>query len=285
MTIYVPHSKILIAGLSYVQPVAAASYLQVKVIAEVTMPDVLAVEIVTPVDDAILAFEKALAESETLTDRPYKTAGKILTDIVTTVEDIQRIHPHKGLSDTEILLEELAYVFAKGVINDTILPSDNSQFVVDKVVLPDLAELTDDITSVAFTKVLADSISFTDSAEAYKLYIRVFDEELTVPDAEAWSFLAGTTAETASTSDVYNHVLTKNLFESTILIDNMDGDIQYAFIKLIGELLTSSDSKVVDFMANKSDNVTSSDGGVLSMQDYCDITYFAEDYVGISRTF
>lgn len=285
MTIYVPHSKILIAGLSYVQPVAAASYLQVKVIAEVTMPDVLAVEIVTPVDDAILAFEKALAESETLTDRPYKTAGKTLTDSVTTVEDIQYIHPHKGLSDTEALLEELAYVFTKGVINDTILPSDNSQFVVDKVVSPDLAELTDDITSVVFTKVLADSISFTDSAEAHKLYIRVFDEELTVPDAEAWSFLSGTTAETASTSDVYNHVLTKNLFESTVLIDNMDGDIQYAFIKLIGELLTSSDSKVVDFTANKSDNVTSSDGGVLSMQDYCDITYFAEDYVGISRTF
>ena len=33
------------------------------------------------------------------------------------------------------------------------------------------------------------------------------------------------------------------------------------------------------------DNVSAADEGSLQMQDYCDTTYFAEVYVGVSRTF
>jgi hypothetical protein len=50
MAIDVIRSKIVIADLSYIKPVFRANYLQIKVIAEVTMPDVLHVDIVTPVD-------------------------------------------------------------------------------------------------------------------------------------------------------------------------------------------------------------------------------------------
>ena len=36
---------------------------------------------------------------------------------------------------------------------------------------------------------------------------------------------------------------------------------------------------------NLSDTASTTDAGLLIMQDYCDITYFLEDYVGTSRTF
>ena len=284
MAIYVPHSKILIAGLSYVRPAAGVSYLQVKVTAEVTMPDVLAVDIITPSEDLIFAFDKKLTDSQVLRDKAVRAVNKALADSAVPSE-YKRIRTSKKLSDTQALSEALLYTFTKGTISDTSIASDKWKLGVDKLASPDVVALTDDVTSIDFTKILADTITMSDAAEAHKLYIRVFADDLTVPDAEFWSFVAGTTAETAAASDVYAHVLTKNLFESTVLIDNMDGDIQYAFIKVIGELVSMSDTKVIDFATNKSDNVTSSDGGVLSMQDYCDITYFLEDYVGISRTF
>lgn len=360
MTIYVPHSKILIAGLSYVQPVARVSYLQVKVTAEVTMPDVLAVDIITPNEELIFAFDKKLTDSQVLRDKAIRAVNKELADSAVPSE-YKRIRTSKKLSDTQALSEALLYTFTKGTISDTSIASDKWKFGLSKVATPDTLSPADDITSLAFdkalsdyavmeddididywlekllgdsqsiadalaysftksltidevieidavslhtskaledsfgppvetvaldfTKALADVVTMSDVANAYKLFIRVFEDDLTVPDTDFWEFVSGVTEETAAASDVYAHVLTKNLFESTVLIDNMDGDIQYAFVKLVGELLTSSDAKVIDFAANKSDNVASSDSGVLSMQDYCDITYFLEDYVGISRTF
>jgi len=65
----------------------------------------------------------------------------------------------------------------------------------------------------------------------------------------------------------------------------MDGNIQYLLIKVLNEALAVSDTQTVVFATNKSDNAVLSSSGVLSMQDYCDITYFLEDYVGQTRTF
>lgn len=381
MSIYVPDSKFVSVSVSYIDAgattfyvqdarlgsvdyIAAAftpTYVQVKVMAETTMPDVLAVEVITPIDDAVFAFAKKLTDSQVLRDEAIRAVNKALADSAVPSEHISHINTSKKLSDTQVLSEALLYTFNKGTISDTSIASDKWKFGLSKVVIPDTLSPADDITSLAFdkalsdyavmeddvdidywlekllgdsqsiadalahsftksltidevieidaillytskaledsfgppvetvaldfTKALADVVTMSDAANTYKIFIRVFEDDLTVPDTDFWEFVSSVTEETAAASDVYNHIMTKNIFDSTVLIDNMDGDIQYAFIKLIGELLTSSDSKVVDFTANKSDNVTSSDGGMLYMQDYCDITYFLEDYVGTSRTF
>lgn len=284
MTIYVPHSKIVIAGLDYIQPVAAASYLQVNVVAEVTMPDVLSVEIITPADDLVLAFSKKLVDASVLSDLAAKTLLKPRADIATTADVITHKSFGKKLTDSASGADALIYDLAKTVSPDSAIVVDAYAILTAKVFADVLAQPTDAITGKTFTKVLADSISFSDSVEAHKLYIRTFADSLTAPDLYASEFV-GPEADSAATTDTYNHIMQKNFFESTVLIDNMDGNIEYHIIKLIGELLSASDSKVIDFATNKSDNVISLDSGVLSMQDYCDITYFAEDYVGLSRTF
>lgn len=358
MSIYVPHSKIVIAGLDYVQPVVATSYLQVKVIAEVTMPDVLAVDVVTPLDDAVLAFSKAtvdalatsdavskgfsrplydtqsiaehiqrkffakkladsfeyvdvlrraftkkLADSSTTVDKAVLSTGKALFDVyvgftdhttvafgkaafdsVTMMDDVDIDYwLDKQLKDNQELADALAFSLVKGTLTDSASTLDFTALEPIKS-LADAIDLPTETIAFAFSKALSDSISFTDAASAFKLYIRDYADNLTSSD-NTYLEPQLPEAESASATDIYVHTVSKNVAEDVILIDNMDGDIQYAFIKLIGELLASSDSKVIDFVTNKSDNVASSDSGVLLMQDYCDITYFAEDYVGISRTF
>jgi hypothetical protein len=284
MTIYVPHSKIVIAGLDYIQPVAAASYLQVNVVAEVTMPDVLSVEIITPADDLVLAFSKKLVDASVLSDLAAKTLLKPRADIATTADVITHKSFGKKLTDSASGADALVYALVKTITPDSAIAVDAYAILTAKVFADVLDQPTDSVTGKVFHKVLADSISFSDSTEAHKLFIRTFDDSFATPDLYASEFF-GPEFDSAAATDAYSHVVQKNFFESTVLIDNMDGDIEYHIIKLIGELLGTSDSKVIDFTTNKSDNVVSSDGGVLSMQDYCDITYFAEDYVGLSRTF
>lgn len=45
------------------------------------------------------------------------------------------------------------------------------------------------------------------------------------------------------------------------------------------------DAQVVQFTKVSSDSGVTADSGSLRSQGYCDFTYFAEDYVGASRTF
>jgi len=57
--------------------------------------------------------------------------------------------------------------------------------------------------------------------------------------------------------------------------------------KPFADSVSTSDSfsRTVDYNRSFSDSVSTSSSGSLRSQGYCDFTYFAEDYVGYSRTF
>ena len=87
MAIDVIRSKIVIAELSYVKPVFTADYLQIRVLAEVTMPDVLSVDIITPVDLVSLEPQKSFSDSTTgFTDSETVAALKGISDTLTIVD-------------------------------------------------------------------------------------------------------------------------------------------------------------------------------------------------------
>jgi hypothetical protein len=56
-------------------------------------------------------------------------------------------------------------------------------------------------------------------------------------------------------------------------------------MKGLAESPTATDSAAIAAGKALIDSTSASDAGILISQDYCDITYFAEDYVGTSRTF
>jgi hypothetical protein len=251
MAIDVIRSKIVIADLSYIKPVFRANYLQIKVIAEVTMPDVLNVDIVTPVDLVSLSTTKSFSDiTNGFTDR--------LVGIVFG----------KGLADTPVL-SDLA------VIGDIQPHIDNT----------DTAAPADVITGFVFQKYLADTFAMLDAATAVRLYERSFADNFTLPDVPYKSFTPDGKIDSATTSDVSYRGVDKALSDAFGMIDNMDGDIEYLFFKVTSDSISSLDAQIIDFNPQKADNIATDDSGVLSMQDYCDITYFLEDYVGISRTF
>jgi hypothetical protein len=251
MAIDVIRSKIVIASLSYVRPVFTADYLQIRVIAEVTMPDVLNVDIVTPTDLVSLSTTKALIDT---------TNG--FTD------QLVEIIFGKGLADTPVL-SDLA------VIGD-IQPH------IDGI---DTATPADVITGFIFEKYIADTFETLDEATAVRLFERSFADSLSVPDVPYKDIIPEGQTDLATTSDSSSLGTDKALSDAFGMIDNMDGDIEYLLFKVTSESISSSDAQIIDFNPQKADNIATDSSGVLSMQDYCDITYFLEDYVGLSRTF
>ena len=283
MPIDVIRSKIVIAGLSYVQPVFQADYLQIKVIAEVTMPDVLNVDIVTPTDLVTLSTTKALSDTTNgFVDSLVRTFSKPFADS-TNETDVLRYVFGKKLADTQALADAKRISFGKALVDNTT-PTDLAKLSTVKALADNLATPTDAVANVIY-KALSDSVTLTDFAQAFKLYIRSFAETLTSPDAYSETFDSGVTSDSATTADNSIRGVAKNLSEGLNAIDNMDGDLTYAFVKVIGEILVGSDAQIIDFNTQKADNIATSSSGILAMQDYCDITYFLEDYVGLSRTF
>lgn len=251
MSINVLTSTIAIASLSYVQPVFKANYVEIQVTAQVTMPDVLAVDIVTPTDLVALTVDKALQDTtEGFSDTLARAYSKHLTDTqylgdTAVIGDIQ---PHRGATDS-------------------------------------ISNWTDTITGISFEKYLADTFELLDAATAVRLFQREFTDDFTVPDAQAKSIVPKPKIDAATISETKYFSVGKALSDSLTMIDNMDGNIQHHLFKTFSDAFSSSDTQVIDFNPNKADNITTLSSGVLSMQDYCDITYFLEDYVGLSRTF
>lgn len=131
---------------------------------------------------------------------------------------------------------------------------------------------------INFTKVNADTATGADSPAL--LAAKPVADTASAADAFVASVLKPL-ADTASGADIRVFDFTKVVSDLATLAD-------------AAALTTSKDltdtSTLADVIANSAgkgiiDAATASDSGSLRMQDYCDFTYFAEDYVGESRAF
>ena len=83
----------------------------------------------------------------------------------------------------------------------------------------------------------------------------------------------------------------KFLTSTATATDDLDGeattedDQEIQFFKVLNHTTSAADTKTLTVSLAKADTTNASDAGSLRSQNYCDFTYFAEDYVGQSRTF
>lgn len=143
---------------------------------------------------------------------------------------------------------------------------------------------TSDTFFEAFTKNLVESPVLSDSFSSISSFIRSYTDTAISSDSTVLlSQLAKD--ETLVSSDVSILTSGKGLTEGITLTDNMDGVLQYDIVKTTSESLTGTDSYSVAFSPSVNDNTTLSSSGFVIMQNYSDITYFLEDYVGSSTSF
>lgn len=196
-------------------------------------------------DLAIADLEKALTETIALTELLQQVFAKALTDAV-VVSELALLELGRPLADSTTATEQLDRLFnAVRAYSDSVSQSETLAF--------------------GSTKPIADTSTPTDSFD------RVFTANLAPADNQlvADSYVFDSTkplADSTAASEVFDRVFAANrtASDSALTLD----------------VLASID---VSKLLTDAANAVSS--GSLRMTDYADITYFAEDYVGSTRTF
>ena len=187
----------------------------------------------------------------------------------------------RSFADTFGFSEAQVFDIAK-LLQDSAVTSDLAAKHVTKPRADTFA--LNDVAAKLVAKIFADAYGFTD-ASRYS-FTKAASDTVTAPDVLERSFFKPF-ADTSPLQDAKLFSLAKLLADGVAMNDGFDaGDgAVYTFSKGVSNVTMVSDATSSHPSKVTSDTVTTADAGSLINQDYCDITYFAEDYVGESRVF
>ena len=266
---------------------------------------------------------KALSDQAALSDAQIKTVGKGILDGLNTSE-VTSFSIAKSLSNTVLVTDDVGgeatiddnqtITFFK-VLNNLATASDavsieaayNRQFndssnTSDAVSLlasysrsfNDSVSITDQIIlEVILPFSLSDSALASDSLQSTAGYNRAFDDGVDGLDVQVFNVGSGP-VDSGSVGDQAELVASFNRsFESSVIATDdiggeatIDDNQTIQFFKQLTNLSYATDSAVRFAGKVLNDILTAADSGTLLNQDYVDNPfYFAEDYVGVKRTF
>jgi hypothetical protein len=202
-------------------------------------------------DTDVLHFYKSLSDASNATDTHFSNVGKALTDTPIAV-DVYAYAAAKALTDDPNATDAYAYALARafaetpGVTDINVLSPSKS--------LSEAPNFTDGITSLVLSYLFADIVTATDD----------IDGAASILDDQEMQFVKNTT-DITSTTDALSRVV--------------------YFTRSFTETPNSTDSATLSYGSTFLETPSFTDAGSLRSQGYCDFTFFAEDFVGASRTF
>lgn len=215
--------------------------------------------------------DKSLRASVTLVDLgatttrvvPVAEVDYVLLAVTATMDASGR---YRYLADAFTVVDNISFSLSKG-FSDSFVFSDTPP-------------------TLSVVKALADSVAFTEVFSAMLIFLRDFTDIQGFADSSVWA-MDKPLLDTAAFTDVSSFVLTRAFSDGFAMNDSFDmGDgAVFTVTKSINNVVFLSDAISQIISKPIADSVTMTDSGVGSMQDYCDITYFAGDYVGIGFTF
>lgn len=242
----------------------------------------------TDVFSLLITYGRNLTEEPALTDAYVYTITKPFTEAMGGT-DLSVLLLTKPFSDSFGATDSDTLSFAKGVTETPAL-TDARIFDFTKVISEQLFSTDDldgeasaeDDQEIQFVKTRSDSSALTDNFSKTVTFSRTFTETPAVNDDQSFDVTKPIT-ESPSTSDSFSKVVA---FSRSFSDGSSASDIDTLNT---GKNLSDNggiiDSQVVQFTKASSDSGVAADSGSLRSQGYCDFTYFAEDYVGASRTF
>lgn len=160
-------------------------------------------------------------------------------------------------------------------LSDTARISEGENYFAEDYVEPGYVAVP---FYINFKKVLSDTATVSD---VFSIYLpKSFTDTSTATDAAVLR-VALSKSDTVTTSDTTANKFSKVVADLATLADAATLD----FSKAASDTASAADTVALLSRLAIIDQPTASDSGSLRMQDYCDFTYFAEDYVGESRVF
>ena len=172
--------------------------------------------------------------------------------------------------------------------SDTVTLSDGTAFSFGKLLTDN--PFVSDAQARNFGKYVVDAFGATDAVTRRDFGKAAFDMA-NASDALAKSIGAVLPGITASATDTTARTFGKFLASSVTSTDDLDGeattedDQEIQFFKVLNHITGAADTKALSFEKILTHTASFSDIGSLRSQNYSNFEFFAEDYVGESRTF
>ena len=240
-------------------------------------------DIVLMVDAKSIVFSKPLSDLQPVFDLPQKEPRKAVADQA-ALSDAKAFAFSKAVSDQAVMLDPMARQVAK-ILADSFATSDSPAKTASKA-LASAFGLTDAQT-VQAQKLIADSVSFVEAVSAVRTFVRAFSDSIAPLEVVAKTLVKPPFVEQISVADARDVLPLKNLSDAVAIDDGAaigDGST-YFFEKYLNNVAFTGDSDAFFLSKAASEQFGLSDSGQIVSQGYCDITYFAGDYVGISSSF
>lgn len=231
-------------------------------------------------------FTKGLTETPALTDTLSRFIRRSISDQifatddflgVANVDDDQVMSLRRGVSDAFVVGDTFArVVYFVRDFTDSAALTDSATQRFGKTA-QDTVAFTDPAT-VKTSKPLADAFAATDSAA--KSTAKAFADAGALADATTKSANKAL-ADAGALTDSSIARTAKVLTDAGALTDSKAASLS----KPAADSAAATDAATKSVGQNKTDSAALTDSGSARMQSYCDITYFATDYVGILFTF
>jgi hypothetical protein len=214
---------------------------------------------------------------------PVKLRAGIST--VVPIVGLTRVIPVSEVA--YILLAVGAYLDTTGrfkYTTDVFSIADAAALNTGKAADPDSFSVSDDYV-LGTGKGLSDSAPITDNIVTVLIFIRNFADTTSLADAKTL-LVAPAYSDSVSTSEAQVFSISKALADSFALNDLSDvAGPTWDFSDYTNNAVSTADSAVIAQDKGFSDSLSQADSGTVISQGYCDLTYFAEDYVGYNFTF
>jgi hypothetical protein len=266
-------------------PVAAVSYVELVVSTDLDTSGGFKFfgEASVVVDSLSFDLTKApFVDVFTVVDTASLNPGLVKSDFVSATTTIT-LGTTKGLGDSITSVEFLTAAVNKSVSDSAALVDTPSLYTTKPLV--DVLYV-DEQASFDLSTFATDSVSFSDSIHAVRIFERIYSDLVSTSDTPSWLFSTGfsDTVATADTFELEHSKLLTDGFGLNDLADVSDG-LLVSFAQSIANVAFIADNPYKQTTKAKSDTIAVTDFGLIVTQDYCDLTYFAEDYVGSTRSF
>jgi hypothetical protein len=274
-----------VASVSYSVPLAELDCIELSASAYTDVTGKLRYigDIVLLLDEKRIYLSKQASDIQALSDLAAKQPTKSLSDS-TSLSDSKSIEASKRLTDLASTADAAAKFTTRSVA-DNLAPADLPSKRPEKS-LADLFGLTDSSTRSA-AKGLSDTFSLTETVYAVRLFIRAFGDTPLAQDKYSSLFTKAPISDLFGVTD-FSSVLPIKYFADFVGMDDGtsvgDGST-YFFQKAANNVVFVSDADTYSLSKPAFDQFAVSEAGLVVMQGYSDITYFSDDYVGVSSTF
>lgn len=226
---------------------------------------------------------RKVREQVAVSDSSMFAVGKPVADAVSTASDLAAFAIAKRPADAVSLSDVIVIVKTSlRSFSDAVSVGSAATLLLSRPVTDSSAAV--DVLTRAISKAVSDAVGINDGTDVGDgstwQFAKTVNNVATPSDALAMAFSTAF-VDAATAADLYTPSLDKPLADTLVAGDAAAVAVARPAADTVSvyDLLTQIFTKALTEVA------TVSSSGSLISQGYCDLTYFAEDYVGESRTF